>query len=90
MQAIKQSFQTDQSYCHAILFWQKQILALNRLPIVSLKKEVMMRKFIQYHVKPIRCVQFYGQVSMHLKALKSAFKLYAVDIKTNSRSRNNK
>ena len=45
MQAIKQSFppQTD----HTSLFWQKQILALNRLPIVSLKKEVMMRKFIQ-------------------------------------------
>ena len=44
-----QSFppQTDQTEYRAPLFWQKPILALNRLPIVSLKKEAMMRKFIQ-------------------------------------------
>ena len=32
---------------YLIKFWQKLILALNRLPIVSLKKEAMMSKFIQ-------------------------------------------
>ena len=47
----------------------------SKVPIVSLAKEAMMRKFI--HVKPIRCVQFYGQVSMLQKVLKSDFKLYS-------------
>ena len=43
-----------------------------------------------YTVKPIRCVQFYGQVSMLLKVLNqlSRFIMLLVDIKTNSRPRN--